>query len=131
MTDFTPYGLDKPEATIELTTPAQPDGPLVLQVGKLAPGQSRPRLRPPRATRTTWRSSTPGSFPRFPRDSIAFRAQHVAEIDPAAVCEIQIEALKPWARPSTLARKGNAWELSVSPDREGRSLTLCSRSSTS
>ena len=48
VTDFAPYGLDKPEATIELTTPAQPDGPLVLQVGKRAPGQSRPRVRPPR-----------------------------------------------------------------------------------
>ena len=34
VTDFKPYGLNKPEATIEFTTAAQPDAPLVLQIGR-------------------------------------------------------------------------------------------------
>ena len=44
----------------------------------------------------------------IPRDSIAFRSQHVADIDPAAVSEIAIEAFSTTFR---LERQGVGWVL--------------------
>ena len=109
VTDFAPYGLDKPEATIELTTPAQPDGPLVLQVGKRSP--TIPTASTSAApTRTMWPSSMHRFLSEIPKDSTAFRAQLVAEIEPAAVSEVQIQ-VPALSTTFTLNPKGNAWEL--------------------
>ena len=106
VTDFKPYGLDKPEATVELTT-AQPGDPLVLHVGKVVPGQPD-KVYVRRGDQDDVALVDARFLAEIPRDTIAFRSQHVAEIDPAAVSEIRIEALK---TTFDLARKGTAWEL--------------------
>ena len=109
VTDFAPYGLDKPEATIELTTPVQPDGPMVLQVGKRAP-DNPDRVYVRRADQDDVALVDARFLSEIPKDSTAFRGQLVAEIEPAAVSEIQIE-VKSLGTTFTLNPKGNAWEL--------------------
>ena len=47
VTDFTPYGLDKPDATIELTSSSQPDSPLDPAHRQEGAGSPRPCLCPP------------------------------------------------------------------------------------
>jgi hypothetical protein len=109
VTDFAPYGLDKPEATIELTTPAQPDGPLVLHVGKRAPNNPD-RVYVRRADQDDVALVEARFLSEIPKDSTTFRAQLVTEIEPAAVSEIQIE-VKSLGPTFTLNPRGNAWEL--------------------
>ena len=91
MTDFTPYGLDKPDATIELTSSSQPDSPLILHIGKKVPDHPD-RVYVRRGDQDDVVSVSDRFLIEIPRDSIAFRSQHVADIDPAAVSEIAIEA---------------------------------------
>ena len=107
VTDFAPFGLDRPEATIELTSASQPDSPIVLHVGKKVPDHPD-RVYVRRGDQDDVVSVSDRFLVEIPRDSIAFRSQHVTDIDPAAVSEIAINA------PSTtfrLERQGTAWRL--------------------
>ena len=107
VTDFAPFGLDRPEATIELTSALQPDSPLVLHVGKKVPDHPD-RVYVRRGDQDDVVSVSDRFLVEIPRDSIAFRSQHVTDIDPAAVSEIAINT------PSTtfrLERQGTAWRL--------------------
>ena len=107
MTDFAPFGLDRPEATIELTSASQPDSPIVLHVGKKVPDHPD-RVYVRRGDQDDVVSVSDRFLVEIPRDSIAFRSQHVTDIDPAAVSEIAINALSTTFR---LERQGTAWRL--------------------
>ncbi len=105
VTDFAPFGLDKPAATIELTSVSQPDSPLVLHVGKKVPDHAD-RVYVRRGDQDDVVSVSDRFLVEIPRDSIAFRSQHVTDIDPAAVSEIAIDALSTSFR---LERQGTGW----------------------
>ena len=107
VTDFAPFGLDRPEATIELTSASQPDSPIVLHVGKKVPDHPD-RVYVRRSDQDDVVSVSDRFLVEIPRDSIAFRSQHVTDIDPAAVPEIAINALSTTFR---LERQGTAWRL--------------------
>jgi hypothetical protein len=107
VSDFTPYGLDKPVATIELTTSAAPAEPLVLQVGK-APANQPERIYVRRGDQDEVALVDARFLTEIPRDSTTFRSQLVADIDPAAATEIQIQAL---GATFSLSRKATVWEL--------------------
>ena len=107
VTDFAPFGLDRPEATIELTSASQPDSPIVLHVGKKVPDHPD-RVYVRRGDQDDVVSVSDRFLVEIPRDSIAFRSQHVTDIDPAAVSEIAINALSTTFR---LERQGTAWRL--------------------
>jgi Domain of unknown function (DUF4340) len=107
VTDFAPYGLDKPDATIELTSSSQPDSPIVLHVGKKVPDQAD-RVYVRRGDQDDVVCVSDRFLVEIPRDSIAFRSQHVTDIDPAAVTEIAIDAFKTTFR---LERQGAGWVL--------------------
>ena len=107
VTDFAPFGLDKPAATIELTLVSQPDSPLVLHVGKKVP-EHADRVYVRRADQDDVVSVSDRFLTEIPRDTIAFRNQHVTDIEPAAVSEITIDAFGTTFR---LERQGKTWEL--------------------
>jgi hypothetical protein len=107
VTDLKPFGLDEPAATVELTTTASAGEPLVLHVGKPVPDHPD-RVYVRRGDQDDVAAVDGKFLAEIPRDSIAYRSQHVADIDPAAVAEIWIEALQ---ATFDLARDGAAWEL--------------------
>ncbi len=109
VTDFGPYGLDKPDATIELKLSSQPDSPIVLHVGKKVPDHPD-RVYARRGEQDDVVCVSDRFLAEIPRDSIAFRSQHVSDIDPAAVSEIEVDAFKAKFR---LERKGAGWILSL------------------
>jgi Domain of unknown function (DUF4340) len=107
VTDFAPFGLDKPEATIELTTTTEPDSPLVLHVGKKVPDHPD-RVYVRRGDQDDVASVSDRFLAEIPRDSVAYRSQHITNIDPGAVSEIEISALSTTFR---LEREGTGWLL--------------------
>ena len=85
-----PFGLSPPTVTVELTTTRRPKDRW--SCTSASPFPTSPiASTSARATRTTWSSSTPRPWPRFPRPRVALRSQQVADIDPAAVTEIEIQ----------------------------------------
>ncbi len=111
VTDFAPFGLDQPTATIELTSAAQPDSPLVLHIGKKVPDHPD-RVYVRRGDQDDVVSVNDRFLTEIPRDSIAFRSQSVTDIVPAAVSEIAIDAL---ATSFRLERQGTAWVFKSPP----------------
>jgi hypothetical protein len=107
VTDFKSFGLDEPAATVELTTTASSGEPLVLHVGKPVPDHPD-RVYVRRGDQDDVAAVDGKFLAEIPRDSIAYRSQNVADIEPAAVTEIRIEALE---ATFDLAREGAAWEL--------------------
>ena len=115
VTDFAPFGLDKPEATIELSLASQPDSPLVLHVGKKVP-EHTDRVYVRRADQDDVVVVTGRFLSEVPRDTIAFRSQQVTNIDPAAVSEITIDA---FGTTFHLVRQGNDLGAQVATGRKG------------
>jgi hypothetical protein len=107
VTDLAPYGLAEPDATIELFTPDQPDTPLVLHVGKKPPDHPD-RVYVRRGDQDDVVMVSDRFLPEIPKDTIALRAQDVADIFPAAVSQFEIKAL---GSTFTLVRKRDGWAL--------------------
>ena len=107
--DFAPFGLDAPEATIELLTTSQESAPIVLEVGKKPPGQTD-RVYVRRGDQDDVVVVGDRFLPEIPRDSTAFRSQQVCEIDGAAVTAVEVTALQTTFR---LERQGPGWALSA------------------
>lgn len=107
--DLAPFGLDRPEATVELATSAEPDSPLVLHVGKKVPDHPD-RVFVRRGDQDDVVVVGDRFLSEIPRDTIALRDQHVTELDPAAVTEIEIHAQ---ATDYRLVRQGNSWALTA------------------
>ena len=107
VTDFTPYGLNPPAATVELTTTAQPDSPLVLQIGR-KPTDQPDRVYVRRGDQDDVVLVNDRFLSEIPAETTAFRSQNVTDLDPAAVSEIRIEALK---TTFTVERQGDGWAL--------------------
>jgi hypothetical protein len=107
VTDFKPFGLEEPAATVELTTTAAAGEPLVLHVGKPVPDHLD-RVYVRRGDQDDVAAVDGKFLAEIPRDSIAYRSQHVADIEPAAVTKIRIEALK---ATFDLAREDTGWAL--------------------
>jgi hypothetical protein len=106
VTDFAPYGLDKPVATIALTSAARPDTPLVLEVGKTVPDHpERVYVRRADQNDVAWVGNR--FLSEIPEKITAFRGQNVAEIDPAALTWIEIDAL---GKKFAVQRQGNGWQ---------------------
>jgi hypothetical protein len=91
VSDYTPFGLDTPQLTVTLTTTRNDDLPLVLHVGKSVPGrEDRVYARQDDQNDVVTVDSKPVT--EIPRSSLALRGQRIADIDPAAVTEIDIKS---------------------------------------
>ncbi len=107
VSDFSPFGLDKPDATIELLTASQPNSPLVLHVGKKVPDHPD-QVYVRRGDQDDVVTVSDRFVAEIPRDTIAFRSQHITDLEPAAVAEIAIDAVGTTFR---LERQGTSWNL--------------------
>ena len=105
--DFTPFGLAAPRVTVELTPTRPGEETLVLRVGKPVADQPD-RVYVRQGDQDDVVIVDAKALSEVPSDAIALRSQQVADIDPAAVTKIQIQA-----RGDTFAlEKGpTAWEL--------------------
>jgi hypothetical protein len=120
VTDFSPYGLDQPQATIALTSAARPGSPLVLEVGKNVPDHpDRVYVRRADQDDVAWVIAR--FLSEIPDRSTAFRSQNVTEIDPAAVTDIKIDAL---GKAFTLYRQREAWELTSPVEEKAETHTV-------
>jgi len=105
--DFAPFGLDKPAATIELTSRSDPTNPTVLMVGKSPDGQ--PGLVYVRRGDQDDVALIDSKFlAEIPSDRLGFRSQHVAEVTPPAATRIEIKTA---GGPFELVRKRSGWDL--------------------
>jgi hypothetical protein len=109
VSDFTPFGLDPPQVSIELTTSSHPEGPLVLHVGK-KPSDHPDRVYVRRGDQDDVVLVNDRFLSEIPTSNIPLRSQNVSEIDPGAVTEIQIDALKTTFK---IELKGDRWMLSA------------------
>ena len=109
VTDFAPYGLERPSASIELSTSADPDSPLILHIGKAAPDHPN-RLYVRRGDQDDVLLVSDAFLSEIPRTTTAFRAQNVTDINPSAVRDIQIEAGKTTFK---LRRVRDGWSLTA------------------
>jgi hypothetical protein len=107
VSDFAPYGLDHPDAKIELFMPGRSDEPLVLHVGKKPPDHPD-RVYVRRGDQNDVVAVSDRFLTEIPRDSTALRAQNVADIVPGEISEIRIEAQK---TAFTLQRQRDGWAL--------------------
>ena len=105
--DYAPYGLASPEATIELSTPDQPDAPLVLHVGTKPSGHPD-RVYVRRGDQDDVVLVSDRFLSEIPKDSVALRAQDVTDFLPAAVSQIEIKAQGSTFR---LLRSREGWAL--------------------
>jgi hypothetical protein len=105
--DFSPYGLDRPVATLALGSVARPDAPLILAVGKPVPDHPDQVY-----VRRTDQDDVVRVSSRFlgeiPDRNTALRSQQVAEIAPPLVSRIELTAL---GTTFTLHRDRDSWEL--------------------
>jgi hypothetical protein len=113
VTDFARYGLDHPDATIELFTPARSDEPLVLHIGKKPPDHPD-RVYVRRGDQDDVVLVSDRFLTEIPRDSTTLRGQNVTDIVAAEVSEIRVEAFKTIF---TLQRQRDGWAL-LSPRAE-------------
>jgi hypothetical protein len=107
VTDFGPYGLTEPEATIELSTPDQPDAPLVLHVGKKPPDHSD-RVYVRRGDQDDVVMVSDRFLTEIPKDTVALRAQDVTDFIPAAVSQFEVKA---GGNTFSLVRQRDGWAL--------------------
>ena len=91
VTDFAPFGLATPEVTVELTTTRASDLPLVLHVGKPVPGRSD-RVYVRQGDQNDVVTVDSKALAEIPQSTLALRSQRIADIDPAAVTEIDIKS---------------------------------------
>ncbi|MDR3618177.1 MAG: DUF4340 domain-containing protein [Paludisphaera borealis] len=117
--DFAPYGLDKPEATIELTSSADPSNPTVLMVGK-SPADQPGRVYVRRGDQDDVALIDAKFLAEIPADRLGFRSQHIAEITPPAAYRVEIKAP---GGPFELVRNPAGWNLtSPKPEKADRFL---------
>lgn len=110
VTDFTPFGLDAPQATIELRSPAEPSNPTVLMIGK-SPADQPGRVYVRRGDQDDVALVDAHFLGEIPTDSLGFRGQNVAQLIPQAAYRVEIKAPN---GPFELIRKPSGWEL-ISP----------------
>ncbi len=91
VTDFAPFGLDPPQATVELTTTRASDPPLVLHVGKPVPGRID-RVYVRQGDQNDVVTVDSKAVAEIPQSTLALRSQQIAEIDVAAVTQIEIKS---------------------------------------
>src|SRR5262249_18386662 len=107
--DLARFGLAKPEITVELTTTREGDDPVVLAIGKPVP--DRPdRVYVRQGDQDDVVIVDAKALSEVPSTATALRSQQVADIEPAAVTRIEIQAL---GEPFTLQRSPAPWELSA------------------
>jgi hypothetical protein len=91
VSDYTPFGLVKPQATVELTTTRASDPPVVLHVGNaVARNPDRVYVRQGDQNDVVTVDAKPVS--EIPQSAWALRSQKVADVDAAAVTEIEIKS---------------------------------------
>jgi len=107
--DFSPFGLATPSVTVELTTTREKEAPLVLLVGKPVPDQPD-RVYVRQGDQDDVVAVDAKALAEVPASAVALRSQQVADIEPAAVTEIQIHC-----RGDTFSlKKGlSEWELTA------------------
>jgi hypothetical protein len=107
--DFTPFGLNSPAVTVELSTTRAGEEPLILHVGKAVPGQSD-RVYVRRADQDDVVIVDAKAIAEIPQTAVGLRSQQVAEIDSGAVTAIQFQT-----RDYTLEikKKSNDWEVTA------------------
>ncbi|WP_165219153.1 DUF4340 domain-containing protein [Aquisphaera insulae] len=111
--DFSPYGLDHPQAIVEIGAPEQAGGPIVLEVGKRVPG-AEGRVYVRRGDQDDVVEVSDRFLGEIPTDDTALRSQAVADFNPASIRKIQIDGLGTTFR---LERKGDGWQ-ALSPEAE-------------
>jgi Domain of unknown function (DUF4340) len=89
--DLAPFGLAKPSAIVELTTISPGSEPMVLHVGKTVPDHPE-RVYVRQGGQDDVVAVDAKALAELPATAIALRDQRVADIDPPAVTEIQIQA---------------------------------------
>jgi Domain of unknown function (DUF4340) len=104
--DFAPFGLVSP-LTIEMTTTRPGDSPLVLHVGKPVPDQPE-RIYVRQGDQDDVVIVDAKALSEVPTGAAALRSQRVADIEPAAVTEIQIETK---IGTFAVSKRPNQWEL--------------------
>ena len=119
VTDFAPFGLDAPQATIELRSPAEPSNPTVLMIGK-SPADQPGRVYIRRGDQDDVALVDAQFLGEIPTDALGFRGQNVAQLIPQAAYRVEIEAPK---GPFELIRKPSGWEL-ISPKPEKADMFL-------
>jgi len=91
VTDFAPFGLAEPEVTVEFTTTRASDPPLSLHVGKPVPGRPD-RVYVRQGDQNDVVTVDSKAVAEIPQSTLALRNQRIADIDPAAVTEIDIKS---------------------------------------
>lgn len=105
--DLAPYGLAPPEATVELFTADESGAPVVLHVGK-KPADHPDSVYVQRGGQDDVLMVSDRFLSEIPKDSIALRAQDVADIVPAAVSKVEIKAI---GTTFTLVKQASGWAL--------------------
>ena len=107
--DFAPFGLAGSEVTVELTTTVRSEGPLVLHVGKPVPDHPD-RVYVRQGDQDDVVIVDAKALSEVPTSAVALRSHQVADIEPAAVTQIEIQA-----RGDTFALKRGPrnWELTA------------------
>ncbi len=103
--DLRPFGLAPPEVTIELTTIKDKDQPLVLDIGKVVPGQSD-RVYARQGDQNDVVTISAAPLAELPRSSVALRSKKVAELEPLAVSEVRIKSP---VQTFLLKKESNEW----------------------
>lgn len=106
-TDFAPFGLDEPAATIELNAPSSPTTPLILLVGK-SPEDDPNRVYVRRADQDEVALVDARFLSEIPDDRVGFRGQNVAQVFPQFAERIEIQAPE---GDFEIVREGEGWEL--------------------
>ena len=89
--DFAPFGLAGPGVTVELTTTRPSEEPLVLHVGKPVPDHPD-RVYVRQGDQDDVVIVDAKALSEVPATAVALRSQQVADIEPAAVTQIEIKA---------------------------------------
>jgi Domain of unknown function (DUF4340) len=107
--DFAPYGLDKPQETITLTSAADPANPTVLMIGS-SPSDHPGQVYVRRGDQDNVALIDAKFLSEIPGDRLGFRSQHVAELAPPAAYRIEIKST---TGSFELIRQPAGWELTA------------------
>jgi hypothetical protein len=108
VTDLAPYGLDQPQAVIELVTTVDPGRPLVLHVGRVHSDEP-PLVYVRRGDQDDVVLVDARFLSELPTDRTTYRSPLVADLDLSAVVKIQVQAL---GTDFQIERSGASWRLS-------------------
>jgi Domain of unknown function (DUF4340) len=120
--DFRPFGLAESEVTVELTTTLRSEEPLVLHVGKPVPGHpDRVYIR--QGDQDDVVIVDAKALSEVPQSAVALRSHQVADIEPAAVTQIEIQAR---GQTFALKRGPRDWELTAPRKEKADSVSVMS-----